>query len=153
MIHQVSCPTSKIFHIFVLHTTYKTIWWDHKEEVTILKYRFVDPISHDIVELPDSAKVCRPPAATVVIRTPELNVTRQGETVKNSSPDIELSGSCLDDAIFLLFTASSPGRLLSMLETAPPVKLEPCDLGLPVGHLTPRSYWCNTIRCSFKIVQ
>lgn len=90
------------------------------------------PESHDIVELPDNANVCRPPAATVVICTPEPKVTRYGEMVKNSSPDIELSGSCLADATFLLFTASSPGLLPSTLETAPPVKLEPSDLGLPV---------------------
>jgi len=39
------------------------------------------------LDLPDSAKVCLPPTATVVIFTPWPRVTREGDTINNSSPD------------------------------------------------------------------
>ena len=68
-------------------------------------------------ELPDSAKVWRPPAATVDILTPGLKVTRQGDAKKVSSSDIEeVSGSCLADDVLLLLILPSPAFLFPLVE-------------------------------------
>jgi len=65
------------------------------------------------VELPDNTSVCRPPAATAVILTPALNVTRHGGADRVSSPEVELSGPCFADDNLLRFVFSFPALLLS----------------------------------------
>lgn len=75
--------------------------------------------------LPDSAMVCRPPAATEVILTPGPKLTQQGDATNASSPEVELSVSCLADVVFLLFKISSPVFLLSERGNAGAVTSEP----------------------------
>jgi hypothetical protein len=76
------------------------------------------------VELPDNAKVWRPPAATEAILTPGFSVTRHGNAERDSSPDDELSAACFADDILLRFVLSSPPPLASALDTVPPVDRE-----------------------------
>lgn len=84
--------------------------------------------SADAAKLPDNAKVCLPPAATVDILTPGLSVTRQGKAERVSSLAEELSAVCLADETRLRFTDSSPAPLLSTAVPDP----------LPLAFLEPR---------------
>lgn len=85
------------------------------------------------MDLPDNAKVWRPPAATLAILTPGFSVTRHGNAERVSSPD-ELSAACLDDNILRRFVLSSPPPLLSVPDTPPAVDLEPWVRGLTVQN-------------------
>lgn len=67
--------------------------------------------------VPDKARVWRPPAATFTILTPVLNVTKQGGADRISSLDVELSDPCLDEedeATFLRFVPSSTATRFSL---------------------------------------
>ena len=87
---------------------------------------------HSIIQgqnLPDNAKVWRPPAATVATLTPVLSVTRHGNAVSVSSPEDELSAACFADDILRLFVLSSPLPLPSTPDKVPlpPPDLETCE--------------------------
>lgn len=81
-------------------------------------------------DLPDSAMVCLPPTATEVIFTPWPMVTREGDTIKKSSPEAWLSDSCLANETFLRFPASSPTFLLSGWESDPLLVFGLCGLSV-----------------------
>lgn len=82
-------------------------------------------VTQGMENLPDSAKVWRPPAAMVDILTPGPKVTRQGDAKKVSSSDIEeLSGSCLADDVLLFLILPSLAFLLSTRDNIPPVEFE-----------------------------
>lgn len=76
-------------------------------------------------QLPDNARVWRPPAATEVILTPGVSATRHGNAERVSSPVDELSAACFTEDILLLFVFSSPLPLASVLETIVPLEREP----------------------------
>lgn len=75
----------------------------------------IDLVGHQNV--PDKARVWRPPAATFTILTPVLNVTKQGGADRVSSLDVELSDPCLDveeEVTFLRFIPSSAAPRFSL---------------------------------------
>ena len=76
-------------------------------------------------DLPDNAKVWRPPAETVAILTPGLSVTRHGKADSVSSPADELSAACFADDFLCLFVLSS---LLPLPSSPDKVPLPPLDL-------------------------
>nr|GLL26880.1 hypothetical protein Itr_chr05CG08880 [Ipomoea trifida] len=121
---QVSCFTLKIFHIFVLHIPTKLYGVTTKEEFYILKLCVKDS-AYEGVDIPESAKVWRPPAATEVILIPGSSATRQGGAERDSSAGGGLSISCLKGETFLRFGVSSPVFLLSRCNTDTPADLEP----------------------------
>ena len=92
--------------------TYKTIWRNHKATDSTAKMTVTGYSMHGGVELPDNAKVWRPPAATEVIFTPGSNSTIQAGAERDSSARGGLSSSCLAVIVLLLFAVSS-GFLLS----------------------------------------
>lgn len=94
---------------------------NHRAERTTGKLIFIQ----NMEKLPDNAKVCRPPAATVAIRTPGFKVTRHGKAERFSSPDDELSAVCFADDTLLRFELSSPLPLPSVPDEVPPLDLEP----------------------------
>lgn len=78
-----------------------------------------------MIFLPDKARVCLPPAATVAIRTPVFRVTRHGKDERLSSPGEELSAAFFADETLLRFEVSSPPTLVSFPEPVPPLDREP----------------------------
>lgn len=75
-------------------------------------------------KLPDNASVCRPPAATLTIRTPGFSATKHGNAERPSSPVDELSACCFADDTRLRFAPSST-PLVSIPGAAPTLDLEP----------------------------
>lgn len=82
-------------------------------------------VSENRVELPDNAKVWRPPAATAAILTPGFSVTRHGKAERVSSPEDELSAACFAEDTLLRFVFSSPPPLASIPDIVPPVDRDP----------------------------
>ena len=90
-------------------------------QTSSLKTTFIQKM----LNLPDNAKVCRPPAATDAIRTPTFSVTRHGKAERVSSPHEELSAACFAEDTLLRFVLSSPPPLASLPEPVPPLEREP----------------------------
>jgi hypothetical protein len=121
----------KVFHSFKLHTAYQFVTMISLQRELHIKIQS----QHSTIpgqDLPDNAKVWRPPAATVATLTPGLRVTRHGNAESVSSPADELSAACFADAILRLFVLSSPLPLPSTPDKVPLplLDLEPCERGL-----------------------